>query len=184
MQEIVDIEDAYADCPLRDTVSACLCRSGSSEVITASSSTQSLAVSIHQPPRQKPFAQNDQEQNLLSLQEVSEHSSAHSCWLIVHSTVYDVTPFLQCHPATPAPILRKLTKSHDDGKSVEDRTCECQDATQDYYFHSKRGRQIWRSMPVVGQVDRVGRRVLERYRSKHGGVMHWSGGASCLCTVM
>ncbi|KAF6766328.1 cytochrome b2 [Ephemerocybe angulata] len=41
-----------------------------------------------------------------SLQEVTEHRTAKSCWVIIHNNVYDVTDFLPEHPGGAAIILR------------------------------------------------------------------------------
>ncbi|TEB39247.1 hypothetical protein FA13DRAFT_459719 [Coprinellus micaceus] len=41
-----------------------------------------------------------------SLNEVSEHNSAQSCWVVIHNNVYDVTEFLPEHPGGAAIILR------------------------------------------------------------------------------
>lgn len=35
---------------------------------------------------------------IYSLEEVKEHTTAKSCWIIVHGKVYDVTDFLEEHP--------------------------------------------------------------------------------------
>ncbi|TRM65726.1 hypothetical protein BD626DRAFT_485661 [Schizophyllum amplum] len=42
----------------------------------------------------------------LTLQQVAEHSSAGSCWVIIQNKVYDVTDFLQEHPGGPDIILK------------------------------------------------------------------------------
>jgi L-lactate dehydrogenase (cytochrome) len=42
--------------------------------------------------------------------EVAEHSSAESCWVIVHGKAYDVTEFLPEHPGGPKIILKYAGK--------------------------------------------------------------------------
>ncbi|KAL1707108.1 FMN-dependent dehydrogenase-domain-containing protein [Schizophyllum commune] len=42
----------------------------------------------------------------LTLQQVAEHDSARSCWVIINNKVYDVTEFLQEHPGGPDIILK------------------------------------------------------------------------------
>ncbi|KAI4523533.1 hypothetical protein K525DRAFT_254520 [Schizophyllum commune Loenen D] len=42
----------------------------------------------------------------LTLQQVAEHNSATSCWVIINNKVYDVTEFLQEHPGGPDIILK------------------------------------------------------------------------------
>lgn len=46
----------------------------------------------------------------LSLQEVSQHNSAKSCWVIIHNHVYDVTEFLPDHPGGAKIILKYAGK--------------------------------------------------------------------------
>ena len=43
---------------------------------------------------------------MLSAQQVTEHNSRESCWVIVSGEVYDVTEFLDDHPGGAASILR------------------------------------------------------------------------------
>ncbi|KAJ5991577.1 hypothetical protein N7522_011784 [Penicillium canescens] len=52
----------------------------------------------------------------LTRQEVSQHNSRQSCWVIIHGAVYDVTDFLDSHPGGPQVILR----------------CAGKDATEDF----------------------------------------------------
>lgn len=40
-----------------------------------------------------------------SLQEVSKHNSANSCWTTINSGVYDVTSWINRHPGGPEAIL-------------------------------------------------------------------------------
>lgn len=41
----------------------------------------------------------------LSLAEVAKHGGADSCWLAIDGRVYDVTAYLDRHPAPPAVLL-------------------------------------------------------------------------------
>ncbi|KAL1749053.1 FMN-dependent dehydrogenase-domain-containing protein [Schizophyllum fasciatum] len=41
-----------------------------------------------------------------TLEQVSEHKTKNSCWVIINDYVYDVTEFLQEHPGGPAIILK------------------------------------------------------------------------------
>lgn len=43
---------------------------------------------------------------MLSAQEVAQHASANSCWVIIAGEVYDVTNFLNDHPGGAGVILR------------------------------------------------------------------------------
>ncbi|SPN96770.1 related to L-lactate dehydrogenase [Cephalotrichum gorgonifer] len=46
----------------------------------------------------------------LSLDEVAQHNTSESCWVILYGIVYDVTDFLNEHPAGPQAILRLAGK--------------------------------------------------------------------------
>lgn len=41
----------------------------------------------------------------ITLAEVSRHDGAQSCWLAIDGAVYDVSPYLDEHPAPPAVLL-------------------------------------------------------------------------------
>jgi cytochrome b involved in lipid metabolism len=43
---------------------------------------------------------------MLKTAEVAKHNTRESCWVIVQGRVYDVTDFLDDHPAGPSIILR------------------------------------------------------------------------------
>ncbi|KZP31170.1 hypothetical protein FIBSPDRAFT_1037639 [Athelia psychrophila] len=45
-----------------------------------------------------------------TLQQVSEHNSSNSCWVIIHNKVYDVTEFLPEHPGGASIILKYAGK--------------------------------------------------------------------------
>jgi L-lactate dehydrogenase (cytochrome) len=43
---------------------------------------------------------------LITGEEVAKHNSKDSCWVVIESTVYDVTRFLPQHPGGPAKLLK------------------------------------------------------------------------------
>lgn len=45
---------------------------------------------------------NFSEENIFTIDEVSEHNSKDDCWLVVHGNVYDVTEFISNHPGGDA----------------------------------------------------------------------------------
>jgi L-lactate dehydrogenase (cytochrome) len=47
---------------------------------------------------------------MLKAAEVAKHNTRESCWVIVQGRVYDVTDFLEDHPAGPSIILRYAGK--------------------------------------------------------------------------
>jgi len=67
--------------------------------------------------------------------QVAAHNSADDCWLVVHGKVYDVTAFMQSHPAGVRAILRHAGT----------------DATRDFEFHSAGARRLWKGF-LVGTV--------------------------------
>lgn len=62
-----------------------------------------------------------------SREEVAQHCTAESCWLIAHGKVYDVTSWLDKHPAGAKSILRHAGE----------------DSSVDFDFHSKSAKQLW-----------------------------------------
>jgi cytochrome b involved in lipid metabolism len=60
-------------------------------------------------------------------EEVAKHNNRSSCWLIVDGSVYDVTVYIDSHPAGSQSILRRAG----------------QDATVDFNFHSRAGKLVW-----------------------------------------
>ena len=69
-------------------------------------------------------------------EEVAKHNTAESCWLIVEQNVYDVTTFLDEHPAGRKAILKKAG----------------QDATTDYHFHSREGKNTFEPY-LIGSLE-------------------------------
>lgn len=44
---------------------------------------------------------------MLTGSEIASHKSADSCWMVIHSKVYDVTTFLDKHPGGRAILLKQ-----------------------------------------------------------------------------
>jgi len=65
--------------------------------------------------------------NYIPKQDVAKHNTPESCWLIVTGVIYDVTEFLEDHPAGKDAILRHAG----------------QDATRDFNFHSRNAKKLW-----------------------------------------
>ncbi|KAI9704537.1 MAG: Cytochrome b2, mitochondrial precursor [Bogoriella megaspora] len=53
---------------------------------------------------------NDTQKDKLTGEQVAEHNSRESCWVIVHGRAYDVTEFLPEHPGGPKIILKYAGK--------------------------------------------------------------------------
>ena len=65
---------------------------------------------------------------MFSKKEIYKHNTINDCWLIANYKVYDVTLFLQLYPGHISIILPKAG----------------QDVTQDYLFHTKHMKKIWK----------------------------------------
>lgn len=46
----------------------------------------------------------------VSLQEVAEHNSEKSCWVVIDGKVYDVTEYMPSHPGGEGLLLEKAAK--------------------------------------------------------------------------
>jgi hypothetical protein len=58
---------------------------------------------------------------LYTTAEIDRHESAASCWLIIAGRVYDVTSYIDEHPADPDTILRYCGKDGTTGFETKDR---------------------------------------------------------------
>ena len=65
-------------------------------------------------------------------EEVAQHNKVDDCWLIADGVVYDVTSFLQEHPAGVAAIMRHAGK----------------ESSEDFHFHSRNAQRLWREYKV------------------------------------
>lgn len=68
--------------------------------------------------------------------EIARHNQPDDCWLVAHGKVFDVTTFLQQHPAGEFAILRHAGT----------------DSTTDFDFHSGRAQRMWAPY-MLGYVD-------------------------------
>ncbi|KZT00571.1 cytochrome b5 [Laetiporus sulphureus 93-53] len=85
-----------------------------------------------------------------SLQQVAQHNTASSCWIIIENKVYDVTEFLPIHPGGVRLLLNFAGR----------------DATAAFKpFHSSRA--LTDSLPpekCLGEVDYVSAKALKKSR--------------------
>ena len=68
-----------------------------------------------------------QRYRVFTAEEVRRHSTPDDCWLIAHGRVYDVTTFLQRHPAGDRSIMRHAGT----------------DSTIDFDFHPAHAQKMW-----------------------------------------
>lgn len=54
----------------------------------------------------------DGEGNLITAEQVRQHSTAQDCWLIINNTVWDMTAFAPQHPGGPGSTLSPLPEAH------------------------------------------------------------------------
>ena len=66
--------------------------------------------------------------------QLRRHNKPSSAWILVGSTIYDATPYIQSHPGGVEAILRKSGGAAD--------------CTDDLRFHSKRAQKEWRKFKV------------------------------------
>jgi cytochrome b involved in lipid metabolism len=67
-----------------------------------------------------------------TLQEISQHCTSQSCWILVDGNVYDVTDFLPKHPPGAQKILAYAGK----------------DASKQYAFHLESTKHFWRQLKI------------------------------------
>lgn len=68
-----------------------------------------------------------------TLEQVSEHSSSHDCWLIIGGKVYDVTRFLEEHPGGDDVLLSATGKDATDDFEDVGHSKTARDMLTDYY---------------------------------------------------
>lgn len=55
-----------------------------------------------------------------TLAQVAAHADAKSCWMAIHGKVYDVTAYIDLHPADPQVILKHCGKEASRGWDTKD----------------------------------------------------------------
>mmetsp|Transcript_97811 Transcript_97811/g.276691 ORF Transcript_97811/g.276691 Transcript_97811/m.276691 type:complete len:128 (-) Transcript_97811:221-604(-) len=73
-----------------------------------------------------------------TMDDIRQHRSADDCWVVAHGKVYDATPYISSHPGGVGAILNRAG---------------CMDASRDYDFHLKAGREMW-ARHYIGRVKR------------------------------
>lgn len=71
--------------------------------------------------------------------QVRRHASRSSVWIVAGNTIYDVTKYLDTHPAGADCILRKAGGAAD--------------CTMDLQFHSRRGQDRWKKLEIGKLVE-------------------------------
>lgn len=134
------IDSSASSLPLSPTT-AIRTTSTTSTTITTTTTTESV-LSSHPTPIQRPrstrFCINPKLRNLplYSWEEIRQHNTEESCFLVANGYVYDVTEFLDIHPAGSKTILRRAG----------------QDATVDFDFHSKSAQGYWEPL-LIGELE-------------------------------
>jgi predicted heme/steroid binding protein len=71
-----------------------------------------------------------------TLCEIRRHTKATDCWIVARDKVYNITDILGIHPGGFKSLLRKSGG---------------QDCHQDWEFHTKEGRELWKKF-LIGTV--------------------------------
>uniref|UniRef100_A0A6C0C379 Cytochrome b5 heme-binding domain-containing protein n=1 Tax=viral metagenome TaxID=1070528 RepID=A0A6C0C379_9ZZZZ len=71
-----------------------------------------------------------------TLEEVGQHNTKDSCWVVVNNTVYDATNFIQHHPGGKFAILSKA------GMEV----------SKQFKWHSNHAKQLWK-LYKIGEIS-------------------------------
>ena len=79
-----------------------------------------------------------------SVDEVAQHNSADDCWITAHGIVYDATRFMAQHPGGTRSILQRAG----------------QDATEDFDFHLRPGKKLWKSLAIGNLEKKCGEGIL------------------------
>jgi cytochrome b involved in lipid metabolism len=138
MNDIFDLEDMCTQCGVDSLDGAAPKRFGGSKRIVShepSSATAKFADGFRKAPEdaQREIMCRQQRRTIkngavyFTMCEVQRHTSRNSCWCVAGGNVYDVTRFLELHPAGSETIL------------------ECAggiDCTRDFNFHSKSAQQL------------------------------------------
>jgi hypothetical protein len=66
--------------------------------------------------------------------EIQRHNKEKSAWLVAGDDIYDATNYVNQHPGGKVSILKKSGGAWD--------------CTEDFYFHSKGGRSVWKKYHV------------------------------------
>jgi cytochrome b involved in lipid metabolism len=72
-----------------------------------------------------------------TLEEVNEHNTEESCWVVSNNNVYDVTTFISRHPGGKFAILSKAGEN----------------ATTQFAWHSTRAKGLWK-LYKIGKIKR------------------------------
>jgi len=75
-----------------------------------------------------------QQPNTYTMCQLRRHNHVNSAWVLVGSTIYDATPYIQSHPGGTETILRKSGGADD--------------CSEDLRFHSKRSQKEWKKNKV------------------------------------
>ncbi len=73
-----------------------------------------------------------------TLQEVSQHNTEDSCWVVANNNVYDTTDFIRRHPGGKFAILSKAGT----------------DVTKHFKWHSDHAKQLW-ALYKIGEIGEI-----------------------------
>ena len=70
--------------------------------------------------------------NYYTISEIKKHNTINDCWIYSNNNVYDITNFINKHPGGANCLLKKAGT----------------DCSNDYYFHSKGGKSLWKKYRI------------------------------------
>jgi cytochrome b involved in lipid metabolism/CDGSH-type Zn-finger protein len=109
---------------------------------TTSDTTTPSTPNCEQPvqPKYKPSSIKDKtnQQNYITQEEVAEHCTKESLWMIINGKVYDITQYVQHHPGGARALLKFAGK----------------DGSENIEFHSKKMLEILNSYYFIGHLKK------------------------------
>ena len=91
----------------------------------------------HNDENQRHYQNQQHQTKYYTMCQIKRHNTEKSAWLIIGNNVYDVTSIIPKHPGGKTCLIK--------------RSGGQQDCTQDYQFHSKKGRQRWQKC-YIGKI--------------------------------
>ena len=85
------------------------------------------------------------EGSIFTAAQIAEHAGTQSCWVIIKGRIYDVTEYVDIHPADPDTILKYCGKDATKGWETKDRkrarphSPEAERQLEDYFIGTVAG---------------------------------------------
>lgn len=73
-------------------------------------------------------------QSYYTIDEIKKHKGPDSYWIIANGKVYDISQIIDVHPGGRDALIKRS------GGKI--------DASEDYYFHSRKAQKIWNQLEI------------------------------------